>query len=207
MTLYKLPGGHSQASWGTMTCFTSDYDLVHWGPPLHQLQRWAWSTNRGAWWFALQVSRNQDSPPRGGGGVESLAWVDVLQEDGHTVSHRMNRDGLTGGLQHISQGDNHPPLNMDYDMIPKRMFDTHLYGDTACHIITKHWSHTCEPGTVSNGPWLALQRAHWSQGPFSSLHEVWTRHTWDDHVRPHRGVINLFTGCTVLWRGFMTNLE
>ena len=34
MTLYQLPDGQSQASRGTMTCFTRDYDLVHGGPLL-----------------------------------------------------------------------------------------------------------------------------------------------------------------------------
>ena len=35
----------------------------------------------------------------------------LLQEDGHNISHKM-KAGLTGGLQDISQGDHHPPQKL-----------------------------------------------------------------------------------------------
>ena len=45
--------------------------------------------------------------------------------------------GLTGGLQHISQGDhqNSSTSKTDYDMTPKRMVTTYLNWDTAHRIL------------------------------------------------------------------------
>ena len=168
MTLYQLPDGQSQASRGTMTCFTSDYDLVHGRPPLTNFTdehdpltglhdslckcqeiktctlgwRWGWSTSMD--------------------GLASRGWPKRISQNEPRRPHRWATTHLTGRLSSASK--------VDYDMTPKWMVNTHLIGDPTYHIITKHWSHTCESGT-------ALLRAHWSQGPFSTSHEVWTRHT------------------------------
>ena len=74
---------------------------------------------------------------------EHNPYNNLLQKDGHNISHEMNSwphrwwttTHLTGRPSSTSK--------VDYGMTPKRMVTTHLIGDRAHRILENNWSHSC----------------------------------------------------------------
>ena len=132
---------------GTMTCFTSDYDLVHRGLPLTNFT----DEHDPLTGMHDSLCKLQEITIRLTGlEREHNPYNNLLREDDHNISHRMNSwphrwstTHFTGRLSSSPQGD--------YDTTPKRMVTTHLIGDTTQHILGNDLSHTCESRPVSNG--------------------------------------------------------
>ena len=69
-------------------------------------------------------------------------YNNLLQEDGHNISHKMNSRPHRWTTTHLT-GRPSSTSKVDYDMRPKRMATTHLIVDTAHRILGNDWSHTC----------------------------------------------------------------
>ena len=97
-----------------------------------------------SWSFlSLQVSyfaRNHDSTHRGGLEREHNPYNNLLQEDDHNISHKMNSWPHRCTTTHLT-GRPSSASKVDYDMTPKRMVTTYLNGDTAHRILGNDWSH------------------------------------------------------------------
>ena len=90
------------------------------------------------WSFrSLQVAyfaRNKDSTHRGGLEREHNPYNNLLQEDDHNISHKMNSWPNRWTITHLA-GRPSSTSKVDYDMTPKRMVTTYLNGDTAHGIL------------------------------------------------------------------------
>ena len=91
-----------------------------------------------SWSFlSLQVSyfaRNHDSTHRGGLEREHNPYNNLLQEDDHNISHKMNSWPHRWTTTHLTGRPSSTP-KVDYAMTPKRMVTTYLNGDTAHRIL------------------------------------------------------------------------
>ena len=91
-----------------------------------------------SWSFlSLQVSnfaRNHDSTQRGGLEREHNPYNNLLQEDDHNISHKMNSWPHRWTTRHFT-GRPSSTSKVDYDMTSKRMVTTYLDGDTAHRIL------------------------------------------------------------------------
>ena len=87
--------------------------------------------------LSLQVSyfaRNYDSAHRGGLEHEHYPYNNLLQEDEHNISHKMNSWPHRRTTTYLT-GRPSSTSKVDYDMTPKRMVTTYLNGDTAHRIL------------------------------------------------------------------------
>ena len=78
----------------------------------------------------------------GGRGGEHNPFNNLLQKDGHNISHKMNSWPHRWTITHLT-GRPSSTSKVDYDMTQKRMVTTHLIGNAAHRILGNNWSHTC----------------------------------------------------------------
>ena len=169
------------------------------------VHRWAWPTNKGCTTrFANCKASRLDS--QGCGLVHKHnPYNNLLQENGHNISHRMNSwihrwttTHLTGRPSSTSQ--------VDHDMTPKRMVTTHLTrGNNTPYLrkclVTYAWVRPClKRGVASFIKDTLVSRTT----PYLTWGMGLTHIGWP--YLSHRGVITWFTWSTVLLRGITTNL-